>query len=221
MISVEAFIITNGRDTFDYALRSLKEQNKTIKITVIRDMKWVNAVNKCVKLCESQYFVRVDDDMFLHPYCVSYMYNVLTKSKKRGRTCAYSYRLWEDWQSKIAGRVKIYNTTLVKKMGGFRSNKFGKIDKTFSSTAKKMKMLIVKNDSVVGVHACAKWEDQQRYRKLWAEKNARVKLIRPLTYLKSQKSYKKDLDKQYSLITRLKKKNKRMKTRFFTFLSKQ
>lgn len=216
-MNIEAFVITNGRSTFDYAVRSLEEQTTTIKITVIRDMKWVDAVNKCVALCESPYFVRVDDDMFLHKKCVAYMASRI-KHKNRKRVCAYSYKLWEDWQHKIAGSVKVYNVNLVKKMGGFTVNKFGKIDKKFNAAAKKKRLRIVKDPSVVGIHATGSWEDQQKYRLLWSKNNARTTLVRPASYLKAQKTYKKSLDEQYALVNRLTKRNKRLKTRFFRFM---
>jgi len=213
---MEAFVITNGRSTFNYSIRSLEEQDKKIKITVIRDMKWVDAVNECIKLCESPYFVRVDDDMFLHPLCISYMHEMISKKKKK--ICAYSYRLWEDWQNKIAGRVKVYNKSLVKRMGGFTANKFGKIDKNFSAVAHKRKFRIRKDSSIVGIHACGSWAEQQRYREIWATENATVRLIRPKKYLRSQKKYKKELDTQYSILRKLKKKNKQMKTNFYAFM---
>jgi len=216
-MNIEAFVITNGRSTFKYALRSMEEQSEKIKITVIRNMKWIDAVNECVKVCGNQYFVRVDDDMFLHPHYVSYIIRVLKRNKN---VCMYSCRLWEDWQHKIAGTVKVYNTMLVEKMGGFRASKFGRIDKKFSALANKRKMLIVKDISIVGIHSCATFKEQERYRKLWAKENAVAKFIRPPAYLKAQRKYSKTLDEQYALLDRLKKKNKRVGTRFYRFLRK-
>lgn len=216
-MDVEVFLITNGRSTFDYALKSLEEQTVKVKITVIKDMKWIDAVNECVDRCESPYFIRVDDDMFLHPQCASYMIHRISSRKK---ICAYYYRLWEDWQKKIAGRVKLYNRDLVRKIGGFTTNKFGKIDKTFHTTCKKKKVRISRNASIVGIHACGTWSEQQRYRKLWSKENAKVELIRPSSYLRAQKRYKKTLGEQYNLIKLLKKKNRKIRSDFSKFLEK-
>jgi len=126
-MSIEAFIITNGRGTFEYAHRSLKEQTfKNLKITVIRDRKWIDAVNECLSKCSSTFFIRVDDDMFLHPYCVEYMYHQAKRINQR-RIAAYSCKLWEDWAGKIAGSVKVYHKkNVVSKLGKFRVNKLGK-----------------------------------------------------------------------------------------------
>ncbi len=217
-MDIEAFIITNGRSTFKYALQSLEEQKEKIKITVIRDMKWADAVNECVKLCKSLYFVRVDDDMFLHSLCVPYMFTRIQRSKRKGRICAYTCRLWEDWQQKIAGRVKIYNNKLVKKMGGFKVNKFGKMDKPFSATARKRNLLVVKNDSIVGVHAGAPWEEQKKYRQLWENQNTSGKPSKTKEYLLSQKRYKRSLEAQFKLLNSMEKKNKREKTGFYNFM---
>jgi len=215
-MDIESFIITNGRSSYDYALKSLESQSRPIKITTIRDMRWIDAVNHCVTLCTSKYYIRVDDDMFLHPKYVEYIHYIF-HTKKLPKTCVYVCRLWEDWQSKIAGYVKVYKTNLVKKVGGFKVNHFGKIDKPFHSTVKRNKLKVIKDLSITGLHACASWEEQQLYRKIWAE-NSKIVLKRPSSYLKAQKSYKKSLDKQYSLLGQLKKKNKRLNTGFHRFL---
>jgi len=69
---LEIFVITNGRETFKHVMASLKVQSASRKITVIRDMAWIDALNECAKLCKSKYFIRIDDDMVLHEYAVAY-----------------------------------------------------------------------------------------------------------------------------------------------------
>lgn len=219
-MDVEAFIITNGRSTFEYALKSVEEQSVDLKkITVIRDMKWIDAVNRCVELCESRFFLRVDDDMFLHPRCVEYMYRQTVKNKKVNRIAAYVCKLWEDWQSYVAGSIKLYQTARVKEMGGFKANAMGKIDKPFEVAMKKKKFIVVKdNKSVVGVHGMGTWEEQEHYRTLWLKNNSKIKYKRPKKYLLSQKRYKKTPHKQYVIAKGLRKVNKRRNSGFWHFL---
>ncbi len=217
-MSVEAFIITNGRSTFKYALRSVKSQSIDVKHTVIKDMKWVDALNKCVELCEADWFIRVDDDMFLHPNCVEYM---VGRIEKHNRTAAYSCKLFEDWTHTIAGSIKLYNLALVKRMGGFKINKLGKVDKPFSHKARKIGRPVVKDTSVVGVHGCGSWKEQKKYRALWLSKNSKVFYKEPPAYLLAQKTYRKSPEEQFLLIKKLMSKNRRRKTRFFKFLKQK
>jgi len=214
-MNIEAFIITNGRSTFKYALKSLEGQYPAIKITVIRDMLWVDAVNKCVKMCKSRFFIRVDDDMFLHPLCVEYMYNKAARFPKR--LASYNCTLLEDWQHKVSGFVKVYQRDTVQKMGGFHINKFGKIDKPFNISAKEHKRIIKKDNSIVGIHACVPWEEQKKYRVLWRT-NSKTELRRSKSYIVAQKTYRKSMEDQYALINKLRSKNKRRKSGFFYFL---
>lgn len=220
-MDVEAFIITNGRSTFDYVLKSVEEQTVDLKITVIRDMKWINAVNKCVKLCKSKFFIRIDDDMFLHPLCVEYMYRKISSHRKSTRIAACICKLWEDWQSYVAGSIKLYQTDRVKDMGGFTANKMGKIDKPFEKIRKRKRFLVIKdNKSVPGVHGMGTWKEQERYRALWLKKNSRIKYSRPRQYLNNQRKYKKSPYEQYMIAKNLRRLNKQRKSEFWRFIKK-
>lgn len=218
-MDIEAFIITNGRSTFEYVQKALQEQSVSIKITVIRDMKWIDAVNKCVKLCKSRFFIRVDDDMFLHPLYVEYVYNKIINYKRINRLAAYTCKLWEDWQSYIAGTVKVYQTARIKDMNGFRANIMGKIDKPFEADRRKKNFIVIKDDrSVVGVHGMGTWEEQENYRSLWLKNNSKIKYSRPKSYLRSQRKYKKTPYEQYLLAKNLRKLNKRNRSGFWKFM---
>jgi len=217
-MNIESFVITNGRSTCDYAIKSIEEQSVKVKITVIRDMKWIDAVNRCVQLCSTKFFIRVDDDMFLHPRCVEYMYHQIIKHKKTNRVAAYVCKLWEDWQSYVAGSIKVYHMDRVKDMGGFKVNLMGKIDKPFEAQRKKNKFIVVKDASVVGVHGMGTWKEQKEYRKLWLQNNSKVQYIRPRKYLANQKKYKKSACQQYMIAKGLRKINKRRRSGFWNLI---
>jgi len=218
-MEVEAFIITNGRSTFDHVLKSVQEQSLDIKITVIRNLKWIDAVNECVRLCESKFFIRVDDDMFLHPLCTEYMYLQTVNNPKSARVAACACKLWEDWQSYVAGSVKLYQTDRVKDMGGFQANKMGKIDKPFEAMRKKKRLLVIKDaKSVTGIHGMGTWKEQERYRSLWLKNNSKIKYKRSKVYLRNQRKYKKSPKEQYEMINNLRKLNKKRRSRFWRFI---
>ena len=179
-------------------------------------MKWVDALNSCLSLSKLDFFIRVDDDMFLHPQCVKYMISMIEDKKKL--LASYACRLYEDWTNKIGGYVRIYQSGIVKKMGGFKVSKLGKVDKKFSLVAKDCGFKVVKDLSVVGIHSCGSWEDQSRYRELWLKNNSSIYFDEP--HIEQQKNYKKTLSEQYDLIKILLKINKKHSTSFGKFIGK-
>ena len=94
------FLITNGRSSFPYALAHLESQEGVeFDLYVIRDLPHSKAYRACLKEGEAPFYLRVDDDMFLHPHAVAY-FNHLATNLGRKTVMAYA-RLWEfggwDW----------------------------------------------------------------------------------------------------------------------------
>jgi len=184
---LEVFVVTNGRSTFKYADRAIRNQKEvTFKYTTISDMKWVDANNKILDLCESTLFLRVDDDMFLHESSVLFMYNQLQKfirrdSKKRKPPVTYGWYFWDFTVQKPWYGVKVYVYELAKKIG-FRADiklekkifgyAKGKIDFIFFRDAKKKFGYKSKNDGkvkqndIIGIVGFVNMEEQLEYRKI-------------------------------------------------------
>lgn len=215
---LEVFIITNGRSTFEYCHRAIEDQEATFKIKVIRDMKWVDALNACLEQCETPHFLRVDDDFVLHKHALPYMWEVFRKHPNVGRMSMYLCLLWEDWTRKIAGGVKIYNKDIVKKLGGFKASKrFGKVDKVFYKAVRRSRYIYTKNKSIVGLHTMGEWKEQLRYEKLWSDQSAAP--YQKVTH-KRMKRYSKDLEYQWSLRGDfLKRLNRKKRTQFYKYLT--
>lgn len=219
MNDLEVFVITNGRSTFDSVIRSLKEQSNPIKVTVVRDMVWVDALNECVKLCESEFFIRVDDDMFLHKFAVDYYRSKIPKLKNK---CGiYVCRLWEEWSSKPINGLRMYRTSLARKIT-FKPSKLGKVDKIYRKTMSKMGYEEFRDKAIVGVHALSSEADQLKYRDLWRDKNSQL----------SQSEFKKTFDNkihrvnisienQYFLLTKMRKINSKHKTKYDKFITER
>lgn len=212
-MDLEIFIITNGRSTYSNALRSLERQSAKIKITVVENMKWVTALNHCNSTCKTKYYLRVDDDMLLHKYCAEYMYSIGSKIKSLG---AYVCRLWEDWSSRVGGTIKMYNVESVVSVGGFIANKLGKVDKPVNLSLSRNGRRIVKDCSIVGVHACGTTEDQNRYRQLWLENSKHHREAHSLEM--AQKKYSLPIERQYLIIDTLYKRNRKINSGFYNFL---
>ena len=206
MDDLEIFVVTNGRKTFDFVMKSLDDQTVKKRITVISNMKWVDALNECAKKCKSEYFLRIDDDMVLHRSAVSYLCSRIPRCRKR--CCGvYVCKLWEDWSNKPAGGIRMYHTGMTRKIG-FRPSKLGKVDKVFRSDLEKKKWGQIKDFSIVGLHMLGCKEDQVKYRNLW-RKNAKI----------SKREFKgtfdniihpefKSLPKQYAALRKIRRLNR-------------
>ena len=214
----EVFVITNGRSTLDYCLESLSKQTVTAKITVLRDRKWVDALNECLDLCESDFYARIDDDMLFHNMLFAYYEKVIgLMSKNIG---AYSCKLWEDWTNRPGGFVKLYRTKVARKLG-FRVNKLGKSDKPFFKDLSRTKYKHIKDSSLVGLHGCGSWEEQLHYREIWLKDNAKICYDEPKELWDAQKAYGKTPEEQYKLLKNLMVKNRKAKTKFYYFCKKR
>ena len=214
---LEAFIITNGRSTYEYAHRALLEQTCKFKITVLRDMKWVAALNKCIDLCESKYYLRCDDDHLLHPEAVLFMYKGM---RKRPKAALFACALWEDWTKRTGGGTKMYNPEIVDKLGRFKANHLGKVDKVFRARLKKSPYKISgSKGSIMGLHSCAPMDEQIRYEKLWSQ--MATKAYKKTTH-KQMRKYKKTVKDQYNMLsTFVPKRNKKLDTPFHQYLERR
>ena len=213
---LEIFVITNERSTLEWTLKSIEYQTLTVPVTVIRNMKWLDALNECLATSNSKFYLRVDDDMFLHPKAIEYYNYCLRKPIKS--LGIYECKLWEDWSHKPAGSLKAYKTKVTRKIG-FKANHLGKVDKVFSKEIVKYNYRRIRDKSMIGLHACSTIEDQKKYRNLWKKRNTKI----------SSSDFEKTFDNiihtphkpvadQYKDIKKLKKINRKYATRFYNLL---
>ena len=217
---LEAFIITNKRESFPYCYKTVEDQTLSIPIHVIEGMSFVDANNKALRDCRSQFYFRIDDDFLLNKHTFKFMHSSLKGNKKRDSIIMYDCRLWEDFTSKVIRGLKVYNSILTNKLGNFKANKLGKIDKTFRDRVERSKFRTMRDRlSVVGVHSCASWGEQVKYEELWTS-NASVKHTK--TTRDDMKKYRKSLSYQAELVnTLLPRINKKRKSSFYKFLTRK
>jgi hypothetical protein len=195
--TIDVFVITNGRSTFDYCKKSIENQQGVIfKPTYIKNRGWQEAHEILLKKCESKFALRVDDDMLLHPMALKFMYQCVKKQKDD--IALRGWRLWEPWSNKVCKGIKVYNHKIAKKVG-FKLDHLGKIDKPFTRNAEKAGYKIKYTRDVVAIHSCGDFSEHLKYwemrgeakngnfteKKIWAEN-----LI---------KSCKMNLQEQYDL----------------------
>lgn len=163
-IVIEAFIFTNGSNTFDQCLLSVQNQTLPIKYTVIRDKTLIQAMEICLSKCENKFFIKIDDDMFLHPRAFEYINDRLEGKNKS--IALYTCKLWEPWRKKLVRCVKAYNKEIAADIG-FGADKRGKIDMLFLEKLRSAQHKTVLDNSVIAIHALRDHQSQVRYRDLW------------------------------------------------------
>ncbi|HUU88492.1 MAG TPA: glycosyltransferase family A protein [Candidatus Glassbacteria bacterium] len=214
---LQIFVVTNERSTFPYVLKGIEQQTvDNLGVIVIKNMKWVDALNNIVDRCTTKYFIRCDDDFFLHPCAVQFIFDGMIEQENAIMGC---YKLWEDWSDRVSGGVKIYNTSRVRKLGGFEENHRGSVDGKFSKKIKKSKYNETGNKmSVLGIHARATLEEMMQYEKIWNEKVGKVftKWKPDKKTTKQMKKYTKTVEEQFDMcIPLLRKINKSRHSDFF------
>lgn len=219
---LDVFLITNGRSSFPHALARLESQEGVeFDLHVVRSLSHSKAYRACLKGSEAPFYLRVDDDMFLHPCAVAYFNHLITGLDKK-TVMAYA-RLWEPWGRKFRGRtirvidsVKMYRRSLAAKIG-FRADARGRVDNLFKYTALKKGLVCeAHKDSVVGIHAACSIEENEQYAKLRGEnRNLRKENWMHFDDVYSKMPFTEQSIKAGADLVKL---NKKMKSGFYKFL---
>lgn len=187
---IQAFVITNGRSTLEYCLKSLKNQSVSIPVTVIRDLSWKDALASCVEQCKEPWLLRIDDDFILYPDAVEYIWSVVLASGgwvHKTKIVMFSFKLWETWTDVSTFGVKIYHMDALRSIGGFRFCERGKTDKQTVLALGAAGFKHHKDLSIVGLHSCGTWDEQLCYEGLWGHKKpTRIQMQKYVIDLKTQ-----------------------------------
>lgn len=204
---IEIVFITNGRSTAEYALQSIQEQTVRKQIMVVENKRWLDAVNFGLYHVHEPYMLRVDDDMFLHPRALEFMLETMPKDSAMHRA-----PLYEHYSKMVAGKVRIYKVKVAKRIGGFKANRLGKIDRIYKAEVEKggYKITTAGKKSAVGLHACAPWNEMVGYEALWGHKKQRRE---------NMKRYKLSVEDQYSKRVKIiERYNRQNRTKFWEYL---
>jgi hypothetical protein len=222
----DVFVITNGRESFEYVIKSIKNQiGVEFDLNVIRDQTWIDACNQCLYYSNKPYYFRIDDDMILHPMTFLF-YNETVIRKYQPNAVLYYYRLWEPWNNKPVTNMKIYNRKLTKVVG-FETDENGRVDALFKKKSFNRGYRFVrephnKKQSVVGIHAACRFEDNFKYSQLRNELETE-RFKRRKEEIKFLDQVYKDcpLEKQLDMADKdVYQYNKQRKTNFFGFLNR-
>lgn len=217
---MDVFVVTNGRASFDYVVKSLQRQdNVKFNFHIIKNMKWIDACYTCLNYSDAPLYLRLDDDMILHPRTIEF-FDYFTKAKMCDDAVIYCLKLWEPWNNRLCNKVKVYVRKLTKEVG-FEIDSRGKVDKIFKKRAQnKSYKIIGDKTSAIGVHAACSFDDNYRYSQLRSEINDPTFKIRHKEIIYLDKVLKKTpLDKQLEMANKsLYKLNKKTDTWFARFI---
>lgn len=173
-IPLTAYIFTGGRSTFQWAYKSFEEQTVSLPIHVYENMPLIDAMNDVLEKCPTRYFVKIDDDFFMHPRAIEYMsWCVLhAPEQKKKQTGLWEWRLFEHWSSSLIWSFKVYDSKRVRSLGGFSAAAQGRIDWRYEKAMEKAKLKREKDYSVISIHAATPdKEDQLQHENFWKNNN--------------------------------------------------
>ncbi len=111
---VTAFVITIDDPAFSRCLEALTNQScKNFKVDVVRGYRPVSAADQeTIKRCDTEYFIKVDEDMILHPNAVEKMVECMESAPNNaGMICFHLYD--KEREINIQG-VKIFRASYLK-----------------------------------------------------------------------------------------------------------
>jgi len=167
---LEVFLFSNGTECTKWAKRCLKEQTLKCGITVVNRVPLVHAMRVCLKLCCRHYFVKVDDDMFLHPRALEFYNHMLNHAEG---VSMYACCLWDFFRETSVFGLKAYHVDIFRGLG-FRADNLGRVDRTILEDLKgNGSPPLLDGRSLVGVHAAKSAEDQAISNEVWSKANQR------------------------------------------------
>jgi len=154
---MNVFVPTLKRSSLRYCLKSLRKAG-CYDPTVVKNTQWTDACNFMADSADGDWFLRVDDDMFLCKWAIKF-FNMLIA--KYSEVVVISCSLF-DWRTKTPIRgIKAYHSATAKRLRFF-SDKNGRVDRLYASRISDAGMSVMVLDHVVGVHAQTEDDEQRR-----------------------------------------------------------
>jgi len=144
------YVISHERSTLPFCLKALESQSRSVASCLYLNVESADATNDMVKNCDCKFFLRLDDDMFLHPAALEYLHSVCAELDTEAMV---AFRLHDTVfnTAKWCGTVKLYNTEVCRNYI-FEDPGDWSLDLRFMHYLEKNNREWVQRDSVLGVH---------------------------------------------------------------------
>jgi len=145
---MDVFVPTIKRSSLRFCLKSLRKAGCSSP-RIIKHMLWVDACNHMAASCESEWFLRVDEDMLICRWGIDFMRSTASSSPHLGMI---SFNLF-DWKTRFPLRgIKAYRAKIARDIG-FVADDNGRVDKVFSQRLAEKGIPSLISEVVVGIHA--------------------------------------------------------------------
>lgn len=222
---IDVCVLTNGRESFKQVIQSLEAQvDVKFDLHVVKNKNIIDACNDCLNYSDASFFIKVDDDMILHPMTLKYYFyrvgSVAVSSFKH--VAIYGSILWEPWNGRYCNILKAYDRRIAKKIG-FKPDARGKIDKVYRQACKARNYAVVKEKSVVGIHAACKASDNMKYCELFGcTKDPKFSIRRKEIKFLDEVYKKVPLSQQLELANKkLYEENRKINSLFYQFVESE
>lgn len=110
---VTVFVTTVGDRAYPHCIAALDAQDTRFRFEVLDRIAPMSAAfQTMVELCETPYYVQVDEDMILDPYAIRVLHSTMVNSTPN--TAIVCYSLWDEHMRQSILGVKIYRHEIVK-----------------------------------------------------------------------------------------------------------
>lgn len=213
MDEITIYQFTNGRSTFHYSNASLKKCVRKSPIHVVKNSELGPALNSILETCKTPYFIKVDDDFFLHPESLRFMASQIPHLPENW--VFYCCILWDNFWGEKRGNIKLYNIDAVKQVGGFHPNKYGRIDcRLLKQIKKHKKSFVMDKSSAVGIHVLGSPDDIELHKTIWGG-FSRVDNKEAKTFYGDKRGLKKIFRKRNRILEKI---NEEDQSKFFHWL---
>lgn len=163
---MDVFVPTIRRSSLRFCLKSLRKAGCS-NPHIVKHMFWVDACNHMALACTSSWFLRVDEDMFICKWSLSFISELIEANPSSGMVSCNLY----DWKTRSSLRgIKAYRADVARELG-FRADDNGRVDKLFSSRLAEKGISAIISDVVVGVHAHTPDQEQVKSWRMRGEKS--------------------------------------------------
>lgn len=165
-VKTTAFVLTIGDPAFELCMKALKSQSiKDFRIDVIENVSPVSAADqRMIDSCETDYFVKVDEDMILEPRAIERMQQVIDAAEDR--VAMVNFSLYDvDLEKEIHG-IKIFRKSA---MDGIKMKNTRASDIDMIKQLKNKGMVAVDFPEVIGRHGVIYSEETiyRRYKSMY------------------------------------------------------
>ena len=159
----DIYLCSHGRSSLPFAIKSIEQQSVPITTHLFAYKELPDITNHACKTCKKDFFLRVDEDMFLHPRAVEFISYVCKKVvKNEPNVPMIPFMVYDVDSGKPIQSVKLYHTKIAK-LHRFNDPGTWSMDNNFIYFLRDMCLHWKMESSVVAIHASIPKAERDKY----------------------------------------------------------